>query len=120
MKRATTMTYSEIETHKLDSIRARYINLSSNDIDITLFDFPNTRQVLEDLEFLLELAVVSEKNPAWQDGYECGRDDKYPLAYDDGYDDGYHTGYKEGFHDGRKRRDDDPEPKVFDLNTRPI
>jgi len=40
------MTYFE-------EIKSRYINLTSNDVDISLFDFPNTRQVLEDIEFLL-------------------------------------------------------------------
>jgi len=83
-KRAMKKRYSEIET-----IRARYINLSSNDIDISLFDFPNTRQVLEDLEFLLEHIEVNEKNPAYQAGYEDGKDDRDSQEFHDGYDEGY-------------------------------
>lgn len=113
------MTYSENDTSKLEDIRSRYINLSSNDIDMTLFDFPSTRQVLEDLEFLLEHVEVSEKNPAYQLGFEDGRQEIDPQVYDDGHYEGYHVGYKNGFKDGN-RKANDPEPKVFDLNTRPI
>lgn len=61
------MKYSKIET-----IRARYVSLSSNDIDITLFDFPNTRQVLEDLEFLL--THVDSYKAGYKDGYDAGFD----------------------------------------------
>ena len=70
-KRAMKKKFSEIET-----IRARYVSLSSNDIDISLFDIPNTRQVLEDLEFLLKHV----------DSYKAGYKDGYADGYDDGFD----------------------------------
>lgn len=83
-------------SHKLDELRARYA--SFNSLDITdPSDFPNWRQVMEDIEYLLD-----EDNEHYDDAYDRGYDKGFAEGSEQAKDDAYQNGLEEGREDKEK------------------